>query len=182
MLVEHDTTRWLLLLLLLLLLHWAAMTLNKVICWWSHLRILFVWHPIVMGNINCIDIMSHTMFYHIFPNFLMRLPLWHHSNPMTSKKGLKPWSSFFFVSFLFINTINTILLRTNTRPPCHKHDQKKRKENCPRDVDIDKGAPELESRTGGWLVSPAIGCKKKKMEPPIFWAQNIHFIRKKIHS
>ena len=35
-----------------------------------------------------------------------------------------------------------------------------------------KGAPGLESRTGGWLVSQARGGKKKK-ELPIFWAQNI---------
>ena len=86
-------------------------------------------------------------FFLYFTNFFTyRLPLWCHSNPMTSKKGLEPWWIFFFVSFFFINTI---LLRTNTRPLHHKHDQtkkkrkerkekkRKRKENCPRDVNID---------------------------------------------
>ena len=28
--------------------------------------------------------------------------------------------------------------------------------------------------TGGRLVSPASGSEKKKMEPPIFRAQNVH--------
>ena len=36
---------------IILLLHRAAMTLNKVICRRSHLRILFVRYPIVMGCI-----------------------------------------------------------------------------------------------------------------------------------
>ena len=36
---------------IILLLHRAVMTLNKVICQRSHLRILFVRHPIVMGCI-----------------------------------------------------------------------------------------------------------------------------------
>ena len=71
---------------IILLLHRAVMTLNKVICQRSHLRILFVRHPIVLWNTNCIDIMSHTMFYHIFPDFLMSTS--HPTVKHSSKEGV----------------------------------------------------------------------------------------------
>ena len=56
--------------MIILLLHRAVMTLNKVICRRSHLRIPFVWHPIVMGCI--VEYQPHR--YHESYNILSYFP------------------------------------------------------------------------------------------------------------